>query len=163
VTAAVTQKVERKNGGMPKWAVLGVSRMDGEWKFYYPYTSEVDDKRFLTRFILLFTRWGGVHITRISMADDQRKWPHDHSATFLSWKFGSYAEDVFTDPADLTKVRHVKHRRFGIHRLRWTEAHSITHVSRGLVTVLFLGPRRTTSSYWTPEGKQNTGMKMDQW
>jgi hypothetical protein len=162
-TTTVTPKVERKNGGMPKWAVLSVSRVDGKWRFYLPYTSEVGGKRFLTRFIFLFTRWGGCHVTRISMADDQREWPHDHSATFWSWKFGSYDEDVFDDPDDLSVKHSVKHRRFGIHRLRYDQAHSITRVSPRLVTILFLGPRRQASNYWTPEGKQGLGMKMDEW
>lgn len=157
----VTAKVERKNGGMPKWAVLGFSWADGRPAFYWPYTSEIGGRRFLTRFILLFTKWGGCHVTRVSSADNQREYPHDHSATFASLKFGWYAEDVFTDPADLGKVRHVRHRRFSVHRLRYTEAHSITEVSPHLVTVLFLGPRRQKSAYWTPDGKQGLGMRMD--
>jgi hypothetical protein len=143
-------KVERQGGGMRKYM------------FMQRYWSEIGGKRFLTRFVFFFTPLAGCHVTRVHMADDQRKWPHDHSATFWSWKAGWYAECVYTDPGDLSKVRYVRHRRFGIHRLRWDEAHSITQVSPHLWTVLFLGPRRTTSSYWTPDGKQNTGMKMDE-
>ena len=146
----ITQKVTRSGGGMRRWM------------FLTPYWSDIDGQRFLTRFVLFFTPLAGCHVTRIHMADDQRKWPHDHSATFWSLKFGWYAEDVYTDPDDLTRVRHVRHRRFGIHRLRWTQAHSITHVSPHLVTVLFLGPRRNNSNYWTPDGRQDLGMKMDE-
>lgn len=146
----VTNKVVRKDGGMQRFM------------FMKRYWSEIDGRRFLTRFVFFFTPWAGCHITRIHMADDQRAWPHDHSATFWSWKFGWYAEDVYPDPADLTKVRHVRHSRFGIHRLLHSEAHSITHVSPRLFTVLFLGPRRQNSNYWTPEGKQGLGMKMDE-
>ena len=146
----ITQKVTRSGGGMRRWM------------FLTPYWSDIDGQRFLTRFVLFFTPLAGCHVTRIHMADDQRKWPHDHSATFWSWKLGAYAEDVYADPGDLTQVRHVRHRRFGIHRLRWTQAHSITHVSPHLVTVLFLGPRRNNSNYWTPDGRQGLGMKMDE-
>lgn len=163
VTTGVTHTVERKNGGMPKWAVLGFTIADGRVRTYFPYTSEVDGKRFLTRFIIVFTRWGGCHVTRISMADNQREWPHDHSATFWSWKLGWYAEDIYDDPEDLTSKRHVRHMPFGIHRLRYDQAHSITEVSPRLFTVLFLGRRRQPSNYWTPEGKQGLGMKMDEW
>jgi hypothetical protein len=152
VTASqVTQKVTRSGGGMRRWM------------FLVPYWSDIDGQRFLTRFVFFFTPLAGCHVTRIHMADDQRQWPHDHSATFWSLKFGWYAEDVYADADDLARVRHVRHRRFGIHRLRWTQAHSITHVSPKLVTVLFLGPRRNNSSYWTPDGKQGLGMKMDEW
>jgi len=146
---SITPRVVRKGGGMPKTA------------FFTPYWSEIDGQRFLSRFIIAFTKYGGCHITRIHMADNQREWPHDHSATFLSWKFGWYAEDVYSgDPANPVK-RHVRHRRFGIHRLRHDEAHSITEVSPRLITVLFLGPRRHGSNYWTPNGMESLGMKMD--
>ena len=177
----ITGKVDRKHGGMPTWAVLGMTLTGFSWprlswdngrlwltgalgrpRFFFPYTSDINGKRFLTRFIILFTRWGGCHITRISMADDQRAWPHDHSATFLSFRLiGSYEEDVYTDPGDLTKVEHRTHRWLSATRLRHTEAHSITTVSRPLVTVLFLGRRRQTSKYWTPDGPQPLGMTMD--
>jgi hypothetical protein len=149
--SAVTPKVERKGGGMRKWM------------FMEPYYSRINGKPFLTRFIFFFTPLAGCHITRIHMADNQREWPHDHSATFWSLKFGWYAEQIFTDPADLTQTRSIRHRRFGIHRLRYSEAHSITAVSPHLFTILFLGPRRQASNYWTPDGKQSLGLKMDEW
>jgi hypothetical protein len=158
----VSNKVERKNGGMPNYAVLGVGVQGGKLGTYWPYTSEIDGKRFLTRFIVFRTPWLGLDVTRVHMADDQRAYAHDHSRTFWSWKFGWYAEDVFTDPADLAVMRHTRHRKFGIHRLRYDQAHSITHVSPRLVTVLLTGRRRQPSSYWTPEGKQSTGMGVDQ-
>jgi hypothetical protein len=152
-------QVERSNGGMPRWSFLGIRLDDGQPKIDWPYFSNVNGERFLTRFIVFFTPWGGCHITRISMADDQRKWPHDHSRTFLSWVMGWYAEEIYDAPDDLSSKRHVRHRRFGIHRLRWTEAHSITAVSPRLWTILFLGRQRNMSTYWTPEGKSPLGMK----
>lgn len=163
-TPLTAPKVERKNGGMPRWAVLGVGQdADGKLRSYWPYTSEIGGKRFLTRFMVFWTPLCGLHVTRISMADDQRKDPHDHSRTFLSWKFGRYNEFVYDDPGDLTSKRFVRHRKFGIHRLRYTEAHSITAVSPKLITVLFLGRKRQGSNYWTPEGKQTIGMTIDEW
>jgi hypothetical protein len=152
VTATqVKNKVTRSGGGMRKWM------------FATPYHSDIDGQRFLTRFVLFFTPLCGCHITRIHMADDQRAWPHDHSATFWSFKlWGTYAENVYSgDPAN-PSMRKVRHRRFGIHRLRWTEAHSITRVSPVTITVLFLGRRRNHSSYWTPDGRQSLGMTLDQ-
>ncbi|HEV2175229.1 MAG TPA: hypothetical protein VGR71_16770 [Nitrospira sp.] len=163
MASTVTSKVERKNGGMPNWCVLGVGvNHEGKLVCYWPYTSEIDGERFLTRFIVVRTPLASVDVTRIHMPDDQRKFPHDHSRTFWSFKFGWYAEDVFYDKADLSLTRHVRHRRLGVHRLKYTQAHSITEVSPKLVTVLFLGPRRQKSNYWTPNGLQSIGMGVDQ-
>jgi hypothetical protein len=152
VTTYVTHKVERRKGGMPRWA------------FFTPYGSHIDGKPFLTRFIFFSTPYGGCHITWSRQADNQREYPHDHSATFLSVRLlGGYEEDVFTEPADLSVREHRVHRWLSASRLRWTEAHSITRISRlGTVTLLILGRRRNHSVYWTPEGKQSIGLKMDQ-
>jgi hypothetical protein len=160
---AVTNTVERKHGGMPEWAVLGVGRNhEGRLVAYWPYTSDIDGQRFLTRFMVLRTPLASVEITRIHMDDGARSFPHDHSRTFASWKLGRYAEDVYGDPADLTARRHRRHRRFSMALLRHTQAHSITWVSPKLVTVTFLGPKRGKSSYWTPDGFQSIGMGVDQ-
>jgi hypothetical protein len=166
ITDAPTQveaKVERKAGGMPNWALLGVGRNhEGKWTRYWPYTSEIDGERFLTRFIAFRSPYLGLDISRVHMADDQRAFPHDHSRTFYSWKFGWYAEDIYSDPADLGVKRHKRHRRFGIHRLGNDQAHSITEVSPRLVTVLLTLRQKHASNYWTPQGFQSIGMGVDQ-
>jgi len=163
ITDLVTKKVQRTHGGMPDWALLGVGKdAEGRWRTYWPYTSEIDGQRFLTRFIFIRNPWFSVDITRIGMADDQREWPHDHSRTFRSLKFGWYEEDVYDDVAEPLRFRHVRHGRFSIHRLKYTQAHSITRVSPKLVTVLFLGRKRQKSNYWTPAGLQTIGMAVDQ-
>jgi hypothetical protein len=147
----VTNVVTRKNGGMPDYA------------FCFPYWSDIDGKRFLSRFILFRTPLASVDITRIHMPDNQREYPHDHSRSFVSFKLiGSYDEDVFYDPHDLTSRRHRTHRWLSCHLMRHSMAHSITRVSPFLITVLFLGPRRRKSNYWTPDGFQTIGMKVDQ-
>lgn len=156
-------QVTRTHGGMPVRALLGVG-YDGErLRLYWPYTSDIDGRRFLTRFIAIRCRWFGVDVTRIHMADDEkREWPHDHSRDFWSFKAGWYTEWVYSNPEDLS-ARHLRrHSRFSVHRMPCTRAHSITEVSPGLVTVMFLGPRRQKSSYWTSDGLQSTGMKVDQ-
>lgn len=162
--AQVTHEVTRTHGGMPNWALLGVG-IDAARKLrlYWPYRSEIDGQPFLTRFIVFRTPLASVDITRIGMADNQREHPHDHSRDFWSFKLtGWYEEDVFYDRDDLANRRHIRHRRFGIHRLRHTQAHSITRVSPHLVTVLFLGRQRQASNYWTPAGLQTIGMAVDQ-
>jgi len=147
----VTPKVERKNGGMPKYA------------FFKPYWSHIDGKPFLSRFIVFFTPLAGCHVTWIRQADNQREWTHDHSATFASFKlFGGYEEDVFSGPVTSPVRRHRKHRWLSCHVMKHTEAHSITRVSPFTVTVLCTGRRRQPSNYWTPDGRQSTGMKMDE-
>lgn len=135
------------------------------WAFFAPYWTHINDKPFLNRFIFFFTPLGGCHVTWIRQADNQREWPHDHSATFLSLRLsGWYEEDVFDNPDDLTVKHHRHHGWLSARRLRYDQAHSITRISRfPLITVLFLGRRRQKSSYWTPEGKKSTGMKMDEW
>lgn len=159
----VTHTVERSHGGMPNWALLGVGiDADGKPQLYWPYRSRIDGEPFLTRFIVFRCPLASVDVTRIGMADDQREFAHDHSRTFLSWKFGWYEEDVLSDRNDLSVRKHVRHRRFGIHRLRYTQAHSITKVSPRLVTVLFLGRQRQASNYWTPDGPVSIGMSVDQ-
>lgn len=163
VPAQVTSEVKRKHGSMPRWAVLGVGAdAAGKLRLYWPWWSDINGERFLTRIIVIRNRWMTLEITRIHMADNQREHPHDHSHGFLSWVFGWYAETVFYDPDDLSKMRHVRHRRFGIHRLRHTEAHSITGVSPKLWTALMAGPVKQTSSYWTPGGKRSSGVNGDQ-
>lgn len=150
--SSITPKVERRKGGMPKYA------------FLKPYWSRIDGKPFLSRFIFFFTPWAGCHITWIRQADNQREWPHDHSATFASFKlFGGYEEDVFDNPGNLAVRRNVKHRWLSAHILPYTRAHSITKISPFTVTILFLGKRRQPSNYWTPDGKRSLGMKMDEW
>jgi hypothetical protein len=147
---ATEAKVERSGGGMRKWM------------FFAPYHSDVNGQRFLTRFVFFFTPFAGAHITRIHSADDQRKWPHDHSATFLSIRLlGGYDEWVYTDPADLTKREFRSHHWGSASRLRHGEAHSITAVDPWTVTLLLLGRRRQASNYWTDRGKETLGMTMD--
>ncbi len=149
----VTPKVERRKGGMPKYA------------FLMPYWSRINDRPFLTRFIFFFTPYGGCHITWIRQPDNQREYPHDHSATFASFKVaGGYEEDVFSGDITNPVKRHRKHRWLSCHVMSHTEAHSITKISRwGTVTLLFLGRRRHGSNYWTPNGMQSLGLKMDEW
>ena len=149
----VTPKVERRKGGMRQYMFLS------------PYWSHINDKPFLTRFVFFFTPYGGCHLTWIRQPDNQREYPHDHSATFVSVKLlGGYEEDVFSNPEDLSEVRHRKHRWLSAHVMKRAEAHSITKISRfGTVTLLFLGRRRGKSNYWTPAGMQSIGLKMDEW
>lgn len=162
-TAQVTHHPERTHGGMPNWCLLGIGRdATRKMRFYWPYRSKIDGQPFLTRFIVVRNPWFSMDITRISMADDQREWPHDHSRTFRSLTLGSYAEWVYRNQGDLSERTHRIHRRFRFYTLRYTEAHSITGVSPHLITVLFLGRQRQKSNYWTPAGLQTIGMAVDQ-
>lgn len=153
MTAVVTPVVERKKGGMRAWMFLA------------PYWSHIDGRPFLTRFVFFFTPYGGCHITWIRQADNQREWPHDHSASFASLKLlGGYEEDVFSGDVSNPVKRHRTHRWLSCHVMKHDEAHSITRISRyGTVTLLFLARRRHGSNYWTPEGKKSIGLKMDEW
>lgn len=142
------EEVERKNGSMPDRA------------FFRSYWTRINGKLFLWRFIVWFTRDSGCTVNWIRQPDDQRKHPHDHSASFLSVRLlGGYEEDVFTDPSDLSVREHRVHPWLSGSVLKYTEAHSITKISRfPLVTLLITWKRRQESSYWTPEGKILTGV-----
>lgn len=162
VSATETSVVERSHGGMPRWSFLGLRFEDGRIRTDWPYWSNVNGQRFLTRFIVAFTPVGGLHVTRIHGADDQREWPHDHSRTFWSLRLlGSYDEDVWDDPDDLSAKRHRRHRWLSLSRLGWDQAHSITRVDPLTVTLLVLGRKRNKSTYWTPDGKTDLGMRLN--
>jgi hypothetical protein len=152
MTARITHKVERKGGGMRRWM------------FAEPYYSDIDGQRFLTRFVFWFTPFGGCHVTRIHMADDQREHPHDHTRTFISIKLaGGYEEDVYSGDIASPDRRHRKHRWLSWHVMPYDQAHSITAVRPLTVTLLFLGRHRHGSGYWTPDGKVPLGMPVDEW
>lgn len=156
-------KVTRTHGGMPNWCLLGIGLVDRWPRLFWPYRSIIEDKKFLTRFIVVRCPFFSIDATRIHMPDDgEREYPHDHSRDFWSFKAGSYNEWVYNNPDNLADRVLRRHGRFSIHHLRRTQAHSITWVSPHLVTFLFLGRQRQKSSYWTPEGKKSTGMKVDQ-
>jgi hypothetical protein len=161
-TQGVMNKVTRKHGGMPDWALLGIGLQDRRPVLYWPYWSNVDGERFLTRFIIIFTPLGGIHVTRVHTADNARLYPHDHSRSFISFKLGWYNEWVYYNPQDLSQRRLRTHGRFSFHLMRYNMAHSITQVSPKLVTVLFLGRKKQKSNYWTALGKRTIGMKIDQ-
>src|SRR5271163_1262571 len=89
----VTNVVTRTGGGMPEWA------------FMKPYVSSIDNVPFLKRFIVFRTPLASIDITRICTDDNKRPFPHDHSRSFASLKFGSYKEWVYYNPNDLTQRR----------------------------------------------------------
>jgi hypothetical protein len=128
--------------------------------FLRRYRVTIAGAPFLKRLIIWFSPSWGIVITRICAPDDQRPHPHDHSASFWSWRLlGSYCEDVYDDPDDLSRVTRRQHRWLSASVLRHDRAHSVTSISRfPLVTVLVTGKRRQHPSYWTPEGKVPTGM-----
>lgn len=125
------------------------------YAFFRPYQVTIGGRTFLKRRTIFLTPLCGLLWTRIYSADDQRQYPHDHSASFWSLKFGWYAEDVH----DKNGKRHVMHLRFSCHLMRYDQAHSITAVSPHLRTLVLVLRHRQDPSYWTPQGKVPTGMK----
>jgi hypothetical protein len=152
---SVTMGMMRKNGGMPEWAFMR-TYFSNKWK-------GDNQKRFLSRFIFFRTPYLSMDITRIHGDDNDREYPHDHSRSFISFKLiGKYNEWVYYNPDDLSERRYRKHRWLSCHLMRHNMAHTITHVTPYLVTVLLLGPRKHGSNYWTDEGMQTSGMAVDQ-
>lgn len=137
-----SRRTERKNGGMPSW---GVNRA---------YWVRVGDEPFLDRRVLAICPWFAVLLSDIYGPDTGRD-PHDHSRGFASLILsGSYAEDVYSDPRDLGRVTSRRHRRWSLHRMPASRAHSITSVPGGRVrTLVIAGRSRGTWSFWTSQGK----------
>jgi len=65
MTNTVTAKVERKHGSMPRWAVLGIGKdPSGRLRLYWPWWSDINGERFLTRFIVIRNSLVTLEITR---------------------------------------------------------------------------------------------------
>lgn len=136
-------KTERKNGEMPRWGVN------------YDYWVSVGDTPFLDRKVLVICPWFGVFLTDIHKPDTGRD-PHDHSRPFISVILsGGYTEKVHDDPAKRNSFRAFtwkQHARWSAHRMRTSEAHTITLVAKNTRTLVFAGRSRGTWSFWTPDG-----------
>jgi hypothetical protein len=118
---------------------------------WFDIASKVNpDKVYLRRLRVVQTPWFGVYLHWIYETDTDR-YPHDHPWKF--WSFilrGTYSEDVFYslngDPDRRTW------KRWSIHDMPMNMAHRITSISDGLLTLVFVGRRRGTWYFWTPEG-----------
>lgn len=134
-------------------AVTERSARSPRWGLMARHWVRVGGEPFISRRQVVQTPWFSLLVSRIHGHDEGRD-PHDHSRWFVSFKArGGYDEIVFLDPADLSRIRVRRHRRWSVHVMRPEYAHLITAVRQPLWTVVIAGRHRGTWSFWTPDGK----------
>lgn len=107
-----------------------------------------------------------VFLHKITSADPEGTYPHDHGCDFFSLGLrGSYVEELFDDPMDQSKVRKVKRGTARAHVMRNSQAHRILSLSRDNVYTLFITWNFAHRPAWAygPEGPMTVGemaMKM---
>jgi hypothetical protein len=80
-----------------------------------------------------------VRVNRITKADDERAFPHNHGCDFISVGLsGWYVENVYkADDVD-AGFRTSKRSRFNVHRMNNTQLHKIAEVSDKPAYTLFV-------------------------
>lgn len=133
---------DRAPGEQPRWAV----------GFVHQFTlTRVDDgRRYLTRWWLVNTPWGGVAVHRMD-GPDARLTVHDHPFGFVSYVLrGGYWEHRMDTTSAAYKVRERTVLRWN--RMRPWDAHCITRVLRKPTwTLVFIGRKVRTWGFWEPE------------
>jgi len=119
------------------------------------------EENYMTRWRVLSAPWFGLYLHRIDKPDP-RPTLHDHPWPFLSLILrGGYTEDVGLRPpgretSPVTGRRSRSWRQGSIHRMRKSDAHTITGLRRSPTWTLLLVGRRQPSEpswgYWDREG-----------
>lgn len=119
-------------------------------------------ENYMTRWRVISVPWFGLYIHRLSKPDP-RPTLHDHPWPFLSLVLrGGYTEDLGTRaggagpsraggtdaPSPVTGRRQRAWRRGSIHRMRKTDAHTITRLHRSPTWTLVLVGRRHPEPSW---------------
>jgi hypothetical protein len=113
------------------------------------------ERNYLTRWRIVQTPWFGLYVHRID-GPDPRSTLHDHPWPFVTLVLkGGYAEDLgvrATRGGPITRRRPRAWRRGSIHRMRKTDAHTITSVTTW--TLVLTGRRRPEPAwgYWDNAG-----------
>lgn len=107
------------------------------------------DRTYLRRLRVAQTPWFGIYVHWIYLPDRDRD-PHDHPWPLLSWILrGGYTETVWT--GRLTHSQH-RRRRWSLHRVPITVAHSIDSLEPRTVTLVLVGRRCREWGFWTATG-----------
>lgn len=102
----------------------------------------------LRRLRLIQTPHFGVYLHFI-YREDLDPIPHDHPWTF--WRmvlWGGYSENHWSDPRYDQTMAHRRIARWRVSRFPTTEAHWITAVEPGTVSLVVVGPRRRVWGFW---------------
>lgn len=127
----------------PRWAL---------WRWLAIPDQRNPDEIYLLRLRVVQTPWFYLYIHWIYLPDGQD--PHDHPWNF--WSFvvrGGYTEWFVPRPGQVGNTGHKRVWSAGsVHSLKRPDAHNITYVKPGTVTVVWGGKRQGTWGFYTPEG-----------
>ncbi len=110
------------------------------------------DSEYIVRLHLIMTPWFAICLHWFNKPDPE-PYLHDHPVTFLSLILkGSYHEErkVFTLAGDQDRSGHRKWWNFI--RASFYDRHSISWIEPGTLTLCFMGPKRRTWGFDTPDG-----------
>jgi hypothetical protein len=131
----------------------------GDWLFMSPQRIMHYGKLYMWRLRMLRTPWFSVYLHRIAQKDADEDL-HDHPWTFASFVlWGRYIEayKIFGDNPffgkwEMTTSRIVRWFNFK----RAEDAHTITFLASpwntGVITLVFLGPKRRSWGFYTDKG-----------
>lgn len=110
------------------------------------------DTNYMTRWRVISTPWLGVYIHRLNKPDP-RPTLHDHPWPFLSLVLrGGYCEEFAAGSSDrASPVAERRERSWpagSVHRMRKTDAHTITSLRRSPTWTLVLAGRRRSDPSW---------------
>lgn len=127
-----------------------------DWALMDRFHIVKDGRLYLDRLRIVQTPWFGVMLHRIHAPDLDRD-PHDHPWPFMSLILrGSYSERLWHRPAEIALrsdhpvLRY--HPRWSLKTVRLHQAHKITVVSEGLLTLVITGRRHGSWRFWTDVG-----------
>ncbi len=130
-----------------------------KWGWWYWKIIGDGHSVYMRRLNILLTPWFSIKLHLIYRPDQQRDL-HDHPWSFLSLVlWGSYVEDVPTEPCcgpcrcdDCDADREPRRVRW-VNWKRAEDRHAITWVSsRPIVTLVFCGAIRRSWGFWTKKG-----------
>lgn len=106
----------------------------------------------LVQFRVIRTPFFSVFFHRFT-AQEGHEWPHEHPWPFWSFMLrGWYVEDIYDRPGHLhgSKIR----RALSVHKMRYGQAHTLTHTHLGTITMVVTGRQRQGSFvFWVGEEK----------
>lgn len=127
----------------PRWAFLS----------WFTIPDSIDPSvTYLRRLRILQTPWFGVYLHWIYLPDRDRDL-HDHPWPFTSVVLrGGYTEEVMQPRVYKSVSVKKTHGRFSAHVMHLDQAHQITRIESGTVTLVLVGKRSRTWGFWTGDG-----------
>lgn len=132
-------------------------RTSPRWAFWERMTIPcLDGLVYLVRLRVIQTPLFALYVHDIHEPDGDRA-PHNHPWTFISIVLrGHYTEHVHVDPDPERKrvetIVEKTHKRFSIHKMPQSQAHTIVEAGPNLKTLILTGRRRSSWGFFTDKG-----------